>query len=307
MTPRNPMGSVVLVLALTCISSPFLAAHAPDQPIVCQGIVVAVEGEVAVERGGEPRSVTEGFVLLGSDVIILKTGAKCTAFAPSGEILRLEGPVEHLLPGPSKEGFLDSVAAWIREQLAQWAGRSRTEVLVVRAAPRDWEIQLDAPQQLIPAPGGRVRRASAGLRWGTIPGINSYLVTLVSKPGGEVSRLVQGGRLELADLVEGEEYVWDVQPSVSDWSAERSWRVLHVMTPEDEKLLDLALEGTDDLEAGVLLLCAGLHEEAIHRLDAAFEAARDARSPRLWRARAMSEIGLHAEACGDLEAIGAHE
>ena len=300
---RSLIISAVLVFTLIWVCSPLVAAEASEKPLVCRGIVVSLEGGVSADRDGAVQSIAEGFILLEGDVIVLRTGARCTVLAASGQVLRLEGATEYRLVGPSEEELVDEVATWIRRQFAQWAGRSRREVLVLRESPRDWEIEFEAPQQLIPAPGGRVRRDNTELLWGTIAGIDTYLVTLVSKSGGEVSRVVRGSRLELIDLVEGEEYVWSVQPSLTGWDSDRTWRDFYVMDSQDEKLLDLAMDGMDDLSAGVLLLCTGRHDEAIPRLDAAVAAAGNSHSALMWRAKALWEIGLCAEACEGLETI----
>jgi hypothetical protein len=50
----------------------------------------------------------------------------------------------------------------------------------------------------------------------------------------------------------------------------------------------------------VLLLSAGLHEEAIYRFDAAVADVSQERSARLWRAQAMAEVGLYRVAYQDV-------
>jgi hypothetical protein len=72
------------------------------------------------------------------------------------------------------------------------------------------------------------------------------------------------------------------------------------MTPEEETRLDQAIDALGDLEAGVLLLSSGLHEEAIYRFDAAVASPEQTRSARLWRARAFADIGLYKQAYEDM-------
>jgi len=294
-------ATLALTLSILCLSA--AAAEAPDTCPVCRGIVVSVAGEVTADREGERRSVTVGFVLLEGDAILLKTGARCTILAASGNVLRMDGPSEHRLVGPSEEELENPVAAWISRQIADWAGRLGERMFITRAPLGDWRIEVDVPPQLVPAAGGSARRSGVELVWGTIPGIGTYLVTLTSESGGAVSREVRGHRLEVDDLIEGEQYVWDVEPSVNGWSADRAPRSFRVMTSEDEQLLDLALDGMDDLEAGVLLLAAGRHEEAIPRFDSAARSDENGRSARLWRAAALSEVGLYAEAYEELRVL----
>jgi hypothetical protein len=162
-------------------------------------------------------------------------------------------------------------------------------------------VAIDTPTQLIPAPNGRVRASEAEFYWATVPGIDSYLVTIVTADGDESSRLVRDHGVMLSDLEPGSEYVWKIQPAVEGWHGETRWRTFTVMTLAEEAELDQAIAGLGGLEAGVLLLTAGLHDEAIYRFDAAVAGNGDqARSARLWRARALADIGLYREAYKDV-------
>jgi len=171
---------------------------------------------------------------------------------------------------------------------------------VTRAILRDWDVRIDTPSQLIPAADGQVRPGKAEFYWATVPGIDSYLVTIVSADGEEITRTVRDHRLVLSGLTPGEEYVWKVQPSVEGWQGESRWRAFTVMGVEEERRLDEAIAGVDNLGAGVLLLSAGLHEEAIYRFDAAVADASQERSARMWRAQAMAEVGLYRSAYQDV-------
>jgi hypothetical protein len=79
------------------------------------------------------------------------------------------------------------------------------------------------------------------------------------------------------------------------------------MTADEEGSLEAALEDLGDLEAGVLLISSGLHEEAVARFDVVVSAGAEARSARLWRARAMADVGLYKDAYEDLMAAGGSE
>jgi hypothetical protein len=73
-----------------------------------------------------------------------------------------------------------------------------------------------------------------------------------------------------------------------------------VLTEEEERGLDVALEEMGDVEAGVLLLITGLHGEAIQRFDRVVSSGSDIGSALRWRAQAFASIGMYQEACEDL-------
>lgn len=298
----RPMVTAAVVLALTWgWQAPVAAQEGEADPAGSTGIVVSVDGEVVVDRAGEREPVVEGLVLGQGDVIIAKAGAKCTGFTPAGEPFRLDGPSELRLPASLEHGLLDRVSRWIREQLTQWVGQSRRRPLVTRTLLRDWDVTIDTPSQLVPAPDGRVRPSEAEFYWATVPGIDSYLITIVSADGDETSRLVRDHGVVVDDLDPGGEYVWKIQPSVEGWSAETRWRGFTVMTRDEERELDEAISGLGGLEAGVLLLTAGLHNEAIYKFDAAISGnGEQAPSARLWRAQALADIGMYRDAYKDV-------
>jgi hypothetical protein len=299
MFPRFLTAAVVALALVAGLSAPALAQTEEETPAT--GIVVSVDGEAVVDRDGELEAVVEGYVLEYGDVIIVRAGGRCTGFTPAGEPFELEGPAELRLPGATAEGLLDQVSRWIREQLTQWIGQTRRRPLVTRTLLRDWDVAIDTPTQLIPAPDGRVRASEAEFYWATVPGIDSYLVTIVTADGDETSRLVRDHGVVLNDLEPGGEYVWKVQPAVEGWHGETRWRTFTVMTGTEEAELDAAVGGLGGLEAGVLLLTAGLHDEAIYKFDAAISGNGDqVRSARLWRARALADIGLYREAYKDV-------
>jgi hypothetical protein len=290
----------VVALALAMGAAASATAQAEGEP-QATGIIVSVDGEAVVDRGGVTEPVVEGYVLEHGDVIIVMAGGRCTGFTPAGEPFQLAGPAELRLPDASEHGLLDQVSQWIREQLTEWIGQTRRRPLVTRTLLRDWDVTIDTPTQLIPAPDGRVRPSEAEFYWATVPGIDSYLVTIVSADGDEMGRLVRDHGVVLSDLEPGAEYVWKVEPAVEGWHGETRWRTFTVMTKAEEAELDAVVSGLRDLEAGVLLLTAGLHDEAIYKFDATISGNGDqARSARLWRARALADIGLYRDAYKDV-------
>lgn len=261
------------------------------------GLIVSVTGEVQVRRAEASASASEGYVLREGDMIVVKAGARCSGFTPVGESFDLKGPAELEFAGSG--GVVEEVSSWVRLQLAEWIGESRRQPLTTRNI-RDWTIPTEAPEQIIPAPEGRVRPEKSRFFWTTLSGVDRYAVTLAPATGDEQTRVARDHSIVLTDLAPGEQYVWKVHPEAEGWEGETRWRGFTVLTEEEEAQLDAALEDLDDLEAGVLLLSAGLHEEAIYRFDAASASPGLARSARLWRAQALADIGLYRQAYEDL-------
>lgn len=293
---------VILTTALTAsiavmalVAAPSTAScDAPDT----SGIVVSVTGDVKVERADAQEQATEGFTLVGGDRIIVKTGSRCSGFTPQGTGFELDGPSEYLIPSGEESGLVDNVASWIRMQLADWMGESRRRPLTTRGV-RNWARVSEAPALILPASGGAVRPSRVEFRWSTVAGVDRYVLTVAPAVGDETTRTARGNTTTLDELEAGGEYVWRVAPDVADWAGRGGWREFRVLTLEEEEQLDEALVGMGDLEAGVLLLSMGLHDEAIYRFDSAAE-GDDARSARHWRAQALADCGLYREAYDDL-------
>jgi hypothetical protein len=278
-----PLAAAVLLVASLALAS--------------DGVIVSVTGQVDVRRGEDTGSATEGYVLREGDMIVVKPGAACTGFSPVGEAFDLKGPAELEFAGAGS--VAEGVSSWVRLQLAEWIGESRRQPLTTRNV-RDWGIPTEAPAQIIPAPEGRVRPGKSRFFWTTLSGVERYLITLAPADGDEQERVAHDHSLVVEDLEPGGEYVWKVEPETAGWEGETRWRGFTVLTGEEEAQLDQALDNLDDLEAGVLLLSAGLHEEAIYRFDAALASPELARSARLWRAQALADIGLYRQAYEDL-------
>jgi hypothetical protein len=282
-----------LVLFCLCLFLPVAAWSGDSQG----GLVVSVAGDVVVKRGEGQMAANEGFVLRDGDTIVVKAGGRCSGFTPVGEAFDLKGPGE--MQFAETGGVGGDLASWVRMQLADWIGESRRQPLRTRTV-RDWAVPMEAPTQMIPAENGRVRVEGARLFWSEVPGVDSYLLTVAPSDGDEVTRVVRDNGAVLEDLEPGVEYVWKVQPDAQGWEGESGWRSFVVMTPDEETRLDQATETLGDLEAGVLLLSSGLHEEAIYRFDVAVASPAQSRSARMWRARAFADIGLYKQAYEDL-------
>ena len=294
-------SALVTALALSIVLSVWLAAPAAasDEAEVSSGLVVSVVGEVTVERSGSQQAAAEGFVLVGGDTIIVKTGARCTGFTPQGDSFTLDGPSEYQIPSGSEEGLVDNVASWVRTQLADWVGESKRRPLTTRGV-RDWVTTSAAPALILPASGGSVRPSRSELHWSAVLGVDRYTVTIAPALGDEITRTVRGNTVTLDELEPGAEYVWRVAPDIEGWAGHGNWQEFRVLEIEEEARLDAAVAGMNDLEAGVLLLSVGLHDEAIYRFDAATASSDNSRSARLWRSQALADCGLHKEAYEDL-------
>lgn len=294
-------GGLTTTLALSVVLSVWLAAPAiaSDEAPASSGIVVSVAGEVTVERSDSQETATEGFVLMSGDTIIVKTGARCSGFTPQGDNFALDGPSEYQIPSGADGGLIDNVASWIQMQLADWVGESKRRPLTTRGV-RDWATMSEAPALILPASGGAVRPSHSELRWSTVLGVDRYVVTIAPALGDEITRMARGNTATLDELEPGGEYVWRVAPDIEDWADHGSWQEFRVLELEDEERLDAALVGMNDLEAGVLLLSMGIHDEAICRFDAAAASRDNSRSAKLWRAQALADCGLYREAYEDL-------
>ncbi|MBN2170230.1 MAG: hypothetical protein JW819_02785 [Candidatus Krumholzibacteriota bacterium] len=297
--PATLALSLLLLLFLLLIPSRVVAREPGDT-----GLVVSVAGEVQVRRAGGAHDAAEGFVLFAGDTITVRTGGRCTGFVPAGEAFDLAGPAQYVLGEAGDRRGLDNVKGWVQRQLAQWIGESRSQPLATRSQ-RDWDVRAGAPGLLVPAAGGAVRPEASRFIWSTITGVDRYCLVVAPATGDELTRIVRGNEAVLPDLEPGAEYVWKVKPLLDDWPGEAPWRGFRVMTADEARRLDEAVASLGDLEAGVLLLSAGLEEEALARLDAAVTLHARGRSALLWRSRALARVGLHDQACADLlEALG---
>ncbi len=297
------MNRRVIVAALCllwiCAGGVWTAAVAQQEEPVSTGVIISVNGDVEVDRAEGMNSVDEGFVLMGGDTIIVKSGAHCSGFTPQGENFELDGPVELELPSSASAGVVDNVTRWVQRQLADWIGEGRRRPLTTRGG-RDWSLTDEAPSPIIPAVDGAVRPGRFQLHWSTVPGVDRYEVTVAPEVGDEILRSVRDNNVMLDDLEPGGMYVWKVSPDVEGWGGHGGWRTFRVLTSDEATQLDEALKGLDDIAGGVLLLSVGLHDEAIYRFDAAAASGKDVRSAKLWRAQALADCGLYKQAYEDM-------
>jgi hypothetical protein len=295
------LGLTIAGIAALILITDVSPGRAGDRP-VGSGLVVSATGSVVLRHGKAPQSVNEGAALREGDTLVVAPGAACRGFDPEGRSFALDGPAEAVFVSHQAGSVLGSVGAWVSRQLADWVGAGRSQPLLTRSI-RTWEAQSPAPQLLLPANGGRARPGKVRLRWAVIPGIQKYKVTIAPASGTETSHAANEGELVLEDLKPGEDYVWKVSPALPGWSGFSAWSAFKVLSEAEDAQLDSALRDLGDLEAGVLLLSSGLHEEAVLKCDAAVS-GKDARAAHLWRARALSEIGLYKQACEDLQSAG---
>jgi hypothetical protein len=270
------------------------------QTKVNTGLVVVSTGDVSIRRPGGPRAASPGVVLRDGDTLVVASGASCRGFDPSGRPFDLPGPAETVFGGTGTGGTLGSVRSWIARQLAEWAGSTRDRPLLTRSA-RSWEVMTPAPAPVLPANNGAARPGKVRLVWSAIPGVERYETTWTAAEGTETAHTVTGTSLVVDGLLPGGEYLWRVRPAVEGWPGNAAWSTFRILKVEEERELDRAVEGLDDLRAGVLLLSSGLHEEAILRFDAAMSEVPNG-AARLWRARVFSDLGLYKQACEDLQA-----
>jgi hypothetical protein len=263
------------------------------------GLIVAVEGDVRVGRKGWRSPAVEGFVVEPGDTIAARTGGVCSGFGIDGNPFHIKGPSEMVFPSSLKDGTIDKVRGFISRQLSQWSGASRSRSLVSRSA-RDWKHEVQSPATLIPGPDGAVRGNEPRFVWTTIPGVDSYVVTIAPDEGDEIKQTVRGHSFVPQDLLPGEGFVWKVEARNGGTSAGSGWSGFRVMAADEEKQLDEAVAGLPELEAGVLLYTVGLHEESVYRFDAAVNAGSQRRSALRWRAQVLAAIGLDKDAYQDL-------
>jgi hypothetical protein len=261
-------------------------------------MVYSLEGDVFVTRSSGQVIPAEGFVLQEGDTLWAKSGGVCRGFTPEGESFSLDGPAQLVFATTRAGDGGPGVTGWISQVLSQWVGESRRRPLTTRSV-RSWEESKDACTPIAPASDGKVRSKNATFYWTTIPGVDRYLLTIVPSRGAEETHVVRGHSYVQRELEPGGEYVWRVAPVIEGVDLQGRWRALRVLTPDEEKSLAAAIQGKPDIEAGILLLCAGLHDEAVDRLDAAVGGV-ERRSALRWRAEALSAMGQYAAAYSDI-------
>jgi hypothetical protein len=293
-TIRTPAAAVVI-----CLAGFFLCFSL--QKAVCQegtpasGVILVAEGDVLLRGGSGHRGAAVGMPIQPGDTLVVAAGGQCEGFSPDGDRFELIGPAELILEEAGAVRMMNGVAGWLRDLISRWIGEERRQVLTTRSIS-DWETGIEAPPVVMPAQGGAVRPGETRLRWIPLPGIDQYKVTLAFDGGEEIHRTVSGQSIIIPDLAPGTECVWKVQPAMENWTGLARWHSFRVIEAEEEKALDNALRGFDDLEAGFVLLSTGLHQEALDSFDRALLSGDHPRSASLWKARVLAEMGLYREA-----------
>jgi hypothetical protein len=262
------------------------------------GMVCALAGDVLVTRSSGQVVPTEGFVLQEGDTLWAKAGGICRGFTPEGESFSLDGPAQLVFAAARAGGGGPGITGWVSQVLSQWVGESRRRPLTTRSV-RSWEESQDACTPIAPASDGKVRSKNAIFYWTTIPGVDSYLLTIAPARGAEETHMVRGYSYTQSALEPGGEYVWRIAPVIQGADLQGRWRAFRVLTADEERSMEAAIRGKTDLEAGVLLLCSGLHAEAVDRFDAAV-GGDDRRSALRWRAEAFSAMGQYGSAYSDI-------
>lgn len=289
------LHSLFLIL---CTSLPLAARDAAAQPEAAAGAgcVVSVQGEALVVRGGLRLSASEGFALIDGDTLLVPAGASCRGFAPGGGHFQFDGPTKVALA--LQDRAIDGFRGWLARGIAQWTGKSRRQALTTRGG-RAWDTDAEPCRPVFPVSGGVVRAASARLCWTTIPRLDRYNLVIATEDGAETSRTVVGNFTDVADLVPGERYLWQVSPAMADWPASSRWSTFRVLEPSAESNLDAAVASLPALEGAVALLATGLHVEAVERLDEARNLEPDNRSVLVWRAEVLAAMGRLDDAIAD--------
>jgi hypothetical protein len=288
-----------VILLIVIITFHNTAVSANNEPPIKRGLIVAAEGEAYVLRGTGPLPAIEGFVLEASDSVLVKMGGKCSGFTPGGEHFEINGPGRITFSGEQTDVHRNRIAVWISQQVAHWIGESRNYSLVSRSV-RDWKQITEPIRLIIPAPEGRVRASRAQFYWTTIPAVDRYELIITPQNGKENQQLIRGFKAIKTDLTPGTTYYWTVMPKADEVYVIPGERSFRVMTLEEERTLEDSLRDLPNLEAGVLLLSAGLHDEAIYRFDAAVSSGINRQSALRWRARAFAIIEMYNEAYRDL-------
>jgi hypothetical protein len=259
------------------------------------GVVVSVEGPVAVHRGQGPLDVGIGFPLQPGDSLVVKQGGSCAGFSPTGETFHREGPSLIVFARLNEENFRSRLTKWVARQLAQWVGSSRNRPLIARGDTETWTAEAVAVALVSPGVDGAVRSMEPALMWKTTPGVDAYTVRITGEDGEEMVETTNGSEYRPSALTPGRRYAWKVSFTAGGRELSSSWREFRVLTADEEETLDAVLEDMPHLMAGVFLLSTGLHREALERFDRV-DAGDTAGDVAVWRARALAGMGLYLEA-----------
>jgi hypothetical protein len=293
------IGSLGVMIFLS--TSLLFASNSGEQKSL--GVMISVNGEVSVHRGKGPIEGMEGLLLQPGDSILVKLGANCSGFSPIGQPFELNGPALSVFPDLSQPKTKNWFTTFLSSQIVALVGQSRNQSLISRSA-REWQVAADSDLTLFPASEGQVRPSEARFFWQTLGHIDRYQLIIAPAVGDEIKATLHGHKYIQKDLKPGTEYVWKICPVIDGKPTSATWKSFRVMTEEEESKLDESLEDLSPMMSGVLLLLAGLHEEAIYKFDIAL-ASSDSSSAMWWRAKALAEAGLYKQAFEDLSRASA--
>ena len=297
----NVVRTLAAVIVMIMISGTCCIAAESGEEL---SIVVFVQGDVRIFRGKSPMKVVPGFAIEDGDTLFVGINSICSGLSSGGRRFEVEGSATKIFHSKKDLEGVGTMRRWISRQLTDLAGKSRIQILLARS-DREWDYRVGV-KQVIPPADGRVRQGKARFVWSAIDGIDRYTVKIENgEGGGEIRRTVNGNQITIEDLEPGQTYSWQVTPDSREFVSMAGKCAFTVLTSEQEQELDMTIGEVSDLEAGVILLSIGLHEEAMQRFDAAVTQDRLHRTACMWRAKCLESIGLHKEAYKDImEAYG---
>jgi hypothetical protein len=288
--------ATIVALVLVCTASVDAATSA--------GMVVTASGDVMVRRG-DTVPVTASFQLLIGDTLVLAIGSRCEIRTADGTDA-LEGPLQRIFQ-ETTAGKQGGIGGWITTQLNHWMGKPRPGDFRSRglgdAADDDatfTRIQLVSPSRAGVFPHSSVRPHGAVIEWEPVSGVDEYEVVIATE-ASQITHVVEHVTQVKTELSPGGRYACMVMARGSREPAPQSdWCEFDVISNDDEKSLNAALEGKSDLDAGTILMFVGLYQEAIERFTRVIDAEVDVASALRWRSLAYESIGLTDQARKDL-------
>jgi hypothetical protein len=266
-----------------------------------KGLIVSVSSGAKVSGRWQRADAYEGFALATGDSLTLEAGASVSGFKPTGEPFQVEGPVTLTFVDADPQ-FRNRIHDWTSRQISTWSGLGEIDPFGTPAR-HAWEAASVEASPMVPVDGGSVRPERSRFWWKKIAGVEKYEIEVTWQDGKKTRRIrkkvKRANRLVLEDLESGREYEWIVRTKEGK-RTESHPNKFRVLTGDEKTILDEITYGLPDVMAGVLVLSAGLHEEAIQYFDAALVTDPQRRSALVWRSRAFAAVGRYEEAYRDL-------
>lgn len=265
------------------------------------GLIVSVRGEVRVTGRWQEADAHEGLAVTIGDSLTLGAGASVMGFRPTGGPFTAQGPATLTFVDTNPE-FRNRIHDWTSRQIASWSGLNDIDPFGTPAR-HNWEAASVEAAPMVPVDGGGVRPERSRFWWKKIAGVEKYEIEVRWQDGKKTRRIrktvKRTNRLTLEGLEPGREYEWIVRTKEGK-KIESHANKFRVLTVEEKIILDQITYGLPDVMAGVLVLTAGLHEEAIQYFDVALATDPQRRSALVWRSRAFAAAGRYEEAYRDL-------